>query len=186
MLIIQPITQLDGGLLRRLITGYTTDAVYRASRTETDALTVFELRLTPLAQPYTKEYGALLDDEAQRRYAALAAAGHAFGAFDGSACVGIAVTEPQPWNGSLNVWEFHITPASRGQGIGRRLMNAVLARARELALRTVVCETQTTNVPAIRFYRALGFTLDGLDLSLYANDAYPNGEMAVWLKQAVE
>lgn len=28
-------------------------------------------------------------------------------------------------------------------------------------------ETQNTNVPAVRFYREMGFSLDAIDLSLY-------------------
>jgi ribosomal protein S18 acetylase RimI-like enzyme len=47
----------------------------------------------------------------------------------------------------------------------------------------IVCETQNTNVPAIRFYRALGFTVDGIDVSLYTNDDLARGEVALFLKK---
>jgi ribosomal protein S18 acetylase RimI-like enzyme len=50
-------------------------------------------------------------------------------------------------------------------------------------MRVLVCETQSTNVPAIRFYRALGFVLEGLDLSLYSNHDYPDGEIAIFMKR---
>jgi ribosomal protein S18 acetylase RimI-like enzyme len=47
-------------------------------------------------------------------------------------------------------------------------------------------ETQATNVPAIRFYMALGFAVVGLDLSLYGNDDAARGEVALFMARAVE
>jgi ribosomal protein S18 acetylase RimI-like enzyme len=43
----------------------------------------------------------------------------------------------------------------------------------------ILCETQTTNVPAIDFYRRVGFKLEGIDLSYYSNEDWPDGEVAV-------
>jgi hypothetical protein len=40
-------------------------------------------------------------------------------------------------------------------------------------------------VPAIRFYHALGFTLDGVDISFYSNDDLARGEIAVFMKKGV-
>jgi ribosomal protein S18 acetylase RimI-like enzyme len=56
------------------------------------------------------------------------------------------------------------------------------ARACAAGLRAVVCETQTTNVPAIAFYRQLGFEIDGVDLSYYSNDDASGGEVAIFMK----
>lgn len=47
----------------------------------------------------------------------------------------------------------------------------------------LVCETQTTNTPAIQFYRALGFVIDGLDLSLYTNHDREHGEVAIFIRR---
>ena len=47
-------------------------------------------------------------------------------------------------------------------------------------------ETQNTNVPAIHFYRSVGFELEGVDLSYYANDDFPDGQIAVFMKKRVE
>jgi ribosomal protein S18 acetylase RimI-like enzyme len=181
---IRPLSSIDAALLERLITGYTSSETYQVTRTETPDTIRFELQLTALEQPFVKRYPPLAATELQR-YRDLAAAGQAFGAFDGETCVGIALCEPQRWNSSLHVWEFHIAPECRGQGAGRALMAAVEAHARGERLRCVVCETQTTNVPAIRFYRALGFSVDAVDLSLYANDDIERGEVAVFLKKRI-
>ena len=47
---IQPLTRVDSSMLQRLITGYETDEIYRVATSETDALTSFDLRLTPAPQ----------------------------------------------------------------------------------------------------------------------------------------
>lgn len=184
MVVIRLLSSIDTSLLERLITGYTSMETYRVTRVETADTIRFELRLTPLEQPFVKRYPPHDSTELQR-YRDLAAAGHAFGAFEGETCIGIALCEPQRWNSSLYVWEFHIALEFQRQGIGRALMAAVEAHARDEGLRCIVCETQTTNMPAIRFYRTLSFTVDAVDISLYANDDIERGEIAVFMKKRV-
>jgi ribosomal protein S18 acetylase RimI-like enzyme len=184
MVVIQPLRDLDEHLLKRLIVGYTTFAIYQVSKTETSEHTSFELRLTPLEQPLIKRYQHL-DAETVRRYAAMARQGHSFGAYIGEECVGIALTELHTWNASLWVQEFHVAPEYRGRGVGRRLMDTLTAHARTCAVRCIVCETQTSDVPAIQFYRAMGFFMDGIDLSYYSNRDQERGEVAVFMKTRI-
>jgi ribosomal protein S18 acetylase RimI-like enzyme len=110
-------------------------------------------------------------------------AGFSFGAYAGELLVGLIITEPQEWNHSLAVWEFHVAPTYRRSGIGRQLMACVEAHARGSGLRMIVCETQNTNAAAILAYRKLGFRIEGIDLSLYSNTDYPDGDIAVFLKR---
>ena len=184
MVVIQPLWDLDEHLLKRLIVGYTTSAVYQVSKTETSEHTSFELRLVPLEQPLVKQYQDL-DAETVQRYIAMARQGHSFGAYVGEQCVGIALTELHRWNASLWVQEFHVAPEYRGQGIGRRLMETLTDHARTCAVRCIVCETQTSDVPAIQFYRAMGFVMDGIDLSYYSNWDQERGEVAVFMKKRI-
>jgi ribosomal protein S18 acetylase RimI-like enzyme len=176
--------EVHAQLLERLIAGYTTTEVYRVVRDETADVIRFELRRTPLKQPFVKRYP--LDEEGVRYYQKLVVAGHAFGAFAGEVCVGVALCEPQRWSHSLIVQELHIAPDAQRQGIGRALMAAVEAHARTERMRCVVCETQNTNMGAIRFYHALGFTVDGVDISLYSNDDLERGEVALFLKKRID
>ena len=46
--------------------------------------------------------------------------------------------------------------------------------------------TQTTNVPAIDFYRKVGFEVDGIDLSYYGNNDVEAGEVALFMKRKLE
>lgn len=182
MLTIQPLAHIDQQVLQRLIIGYETDEVYRVTKSENDTVTSFEVSLTSLPRRFVKRYGPL-DSTTAQRYIAIAQAGHSFAAYDEGQCVALAVNEVQSWNASLTIWEFHVAPSHQGRGIGRRLMETVADLARSQHLRLLMCETQSTNVPAIRFYRALGFVLDGIDLSLYTNQDYPDGEIAIYMKR---
>jgi ribosomal protein S18 acetylase RimI-like enzyme len=179
---IRPLRDLNNQLLERLITGYASTEAFQVVRDESPDLIRFELRLIQRAQPFVKCYPPP-DAATRERYRALATAGHAFGAFDDEQCVGLALIEPYTWNTSLHIHEFHIVPAYHRRGMGRALMAAVEAHARDTEMRRLVCETQTTNVPAIRFYRALGFTVDAVDVSLYSNDDLERGEMALFMKK---
>jgi ribosomal protein S18 acetylase RimI-like enzyme len=184
MLTIQPLTQIDQSALQRLIMGYETDEIYRFTKSETEALTTFELRLTSLPQCCVKRYRPQ-DDATAQRYAVLVQAGSCFAAYSAGHCVAVAICEVQSWNASLTIWEFHVAPSYQRRGVGRRLMETVADHARSQRLRLLVCETQSTNVPAIRFYRALGFVMDGLDLSLYTNQDDPDGEIAIFMKRSL-
>lgn len=181
---IRRLHMLDAGLLRGLIVGYTTTAVYAVTKEETTELTRIELRLESLERPLVRRYPPLGEAEVAR-YAALAAEGHCFGAFADGRCVGLALTEPQAWNRSLWVQELHVAEVHRGRGLGRRLLAATVEHARSLGMRCVVCETQAANVPAILFYRAVGFAVEGVDLSYYSNEDRERGEVAVFMKWAV-
>ena len=50
-----------------------------------------------------------------------------------------------------------VDPAFRGRGIGRRLGEAIIERARELGAQTLFLESDTILGPALRLYRKLGF-----------------------------
>jgi ribosomal protein S18 acetylase RimI-like enzyme len=57
----------------------------------------------------------------------------------------------------INIHDFVVLPASRGKGIGRRLLEAVEAKARELGCCKLTLEVMDKNHQAIRMYQAAGF-----------------------------
>jgi ribosomal protein S18 acetylase RimI-like enzyme len=182
MISIQQLETFDAEALRRLITGYRADARYVVNHQEAESEIAFTLRLVPLDRSYIKRYD-YLDEETRQRYQSAAAPGYCFGAYDGDLLVGIVLAEPHWWNNSLWVWEFHVAETHRRQGIGRRLMETVAEKSKKAGLRTIVCETQTTNTPAIQAYRKLGFRIEGIDISYYTNQDYPDGEVAIFMKR---
>jgi ribosomal protein S18 acetylase RimI-like enzyme len=182
MIEIKSLAQLNPDDLYRLVIGYTSDAKYRVSKTESPEQVALTLELVPLPQPYQKHYDHV-DVKTLKHYQQIPPFGFSFGAYDGPQCVGLALAEPHSWNKSLWVWELHVAETHRRGGVGRQLVEALAEKARTVGLRTLVCETQTTNVPAMRFYHHVGFQIEGVDLSYYSNDDFPDGEIAVFMKK---
>lgn len=182
MVEINQLSQLPLDDLKRVISGYISHHKYVISKTEAADQTVISLQLVRLERPYVKRYDHL-DAETLARYSQVLKHELSFGAYDEDRLVSLVLAEPYPWNNSVWVHEFHVAETHRGQGIGRQLMEYLAETAKAAGLRTIVCETQNTNVSAIRFYRRLGFTLEGIDLSYYTNDDWPDGEIAVFMKK---
>lgn len=82
-------------------------------------------------------------------------------AFWGDRAVGIAVCflgfstfRARP---VLNLHDLAVAPFSRGEGIGRRLLEAVEARARDLSCCKLTLEVKDRNARARRLYASFGF-----------------------------
>lgn len=181
--VIKPLTAVDLDAALALIIGYETDAVYDVSVSESEERVAFELALRPLPAPIQHRYD-YVDDKMRRQYAPLLGKEPCLGAFLGGRLVGMALAERRQWNRTLWVWELHVAPDAHGRGVGRRLMDALAAAGVAAGMRTIECETQTRNVPAIRFYRRVGFNMEGVDVSFYSNDdLHPDREVAVFMKR---
>jgi len=168
--------------LPTIITGYITAEMYVVHKEESEVETAVNLKLVPLSAPKTIIYDHL-DEEELDRLANVVAEGISVGAFVGEQLVGVAIASAEAWNDSLRVWEFHVVEPFRQQGIGRQLMEEMVETAVAHNLRVIVCETQSSNVPAIRAYRKLGFELDAIDLSFYSNEDVEKESVALFMKR---
>jgi len=72
--------------------------------------------------------------------------------------VGIMTRPGYDHRGSLGMG---VLPEYRGRGIGRRLMEEALRRAKERGLERVELEVYAGNIPARRLYDAMGFVEEG-------------------------
>jgi ribosomal protein S18 acetylase RimI-like enzyme len=105
---------------------------------------------------------------------------HAWVAEERDRLVGFAATRYESWNRRVVVAHLYVDVAARGRGIGRALMARALGHGRSQGAQTAWLETQNVNAPAVAAYRALGFELCGLDLTLYR--ATPaEGEFALFM-----
>jgi ribosomal protein S18 acetylase RimI-like enzyme len=57
----------------------------------------------------------------------------------------------------INIHDFVVLPAVRGKGVGRRLLEAVEKKARELGCCKLTLEVMDNNHQALRMYQAAGF-----------------------------
>ena len=85
--------------------------------------------------------------------------------------------EFQEYNRSVRVWDIDVWPKFKRLKIGTAFMDLCKERAKDLSARRIVLETQSSNLPAIEFYKSMGFELIGLDASHYRNDDVERGEV---------
>jgi ribosomal-protein-alanine N-acetyltransferase len=64
-----------------------------------------------------------------------------------------------------------VPPQTRRQGIGRMLVDTILAWARELGASEIRLEVRESNAPALRLYEACGFVVAGRRPGYYADPA---------------
>lgn len=78
------------------------------------------------------------------------------------------------------LWDLRVAPEARGCGVGRALLGAAQAAAREMGGRGMTAETQDINVAACRLYAHAGFIIVRVDPAAYPDIA---GEtQIVWAK----
>lgn len=182
MITIRTLQSVEADVLDLLAaSGYTSTAKYNVHKVETREQTRITMELVVLDQPYVKTW-PVLDDDVER-YRRVVRQELSLGAYVDGQLVGVAIAERRDWNRTLWVWEFHVAETRQMMGVGRQLMDTLANRASRDGLRVMVCETQSTNVPAIEFYRKVGFEVEGIDLSYYSNDDAPDGEVAIFMKR---
>lgn len=86
-------------------------------------------------------------------------------AIDGSAVVGYSsYGQFRPWPAFLYTVEnaIYIAPGRRGQGIGQKLLGALIAVAAERGLRSMVAAVTAENTASLHLHEKLGFARTGL------------------------
>ncbi len=182
MIAVRPLHHFDAERFKAIASGYTTTAIYHVGWVDDPRQATFTL--TREATPEPKVFRFPFSDEDFAHYRAIVPGEYCLAAYDGDQVVGVAIAEAQGWNNVLWVWDFHVAEEYRGQGVGRHLMDTLAQKATAAGLRAIVCETQNTNTSAIDFYRAVGFALEGVDISYYTNDdMLPGHTVAVFMKR---
>ncbi|WP_339214740.1 GNAT family N-acetyltransferase [Solibacillus sp. FSL W8-0372] len=90
---------------------------------------------------------------------------------------GIIVIQHMEWNNTLLIHDLYIDKRFKRKGIGSALVAIAQKRAREMGVRMIVLETQTSNYPAIQFYLKEGFQMIGFNLNSYSNEDVKNNEV---------
>lgn len=145
--------------------------------------TVVRLVERPFDQPFHKQIGYRydLDELARTRQRLEEGESLQLVAERAGRLIAIVEVEPEHWRNTAIIWVLFVDANHRGQGLGRRLFERALAWARRNDVRALVLETQTNNVPALRFYQRLGFRVCGLDTQFYTNQDVAKREVALFL-----
>lgn len=88
------------------------------------------------------------------------------GAYDGDMCVGVAVLRKQMFK-YLYLDDLKVNSAYRGNGIGKMLVAACIAKAKEEKMQGVYTIGQDNNLSACLFYLKQGFEVGGFDNRSY-------------------
>lgn len=75
--------------------------------------------------------------------------------------------------------DIHIHQTEQNKGIGSKLLAIVKKQATKIGVRAIVLETQTSNYPAIQFYKKHGFNLMGRELFSYSNNDVEKKEVRI-------
>lgn len=161
--------------------GYISNYKYVVTKEETVDETLISIKRVKLNSPYERKWPQL--DEDFDRYNEFLKQGYSFGAFHNENLIGVVIVERRKWNNSFFIEDIEIAESHRNKGIGGMLINEVEEVAKKNGIRVISLEVQSTNVPAIDFYRKNGFELDGVDLSYYTNTDTIDGEVAFFMKK---
>lgn len=96
---------------------------------------------------------------------------------------GFATVEYEAWHARVVLWFLYIAPEWRRRGVGRMLLDQVEAYGRERGATHVWLETSNVNVPGVRAYERLGYSLAGIDTRFYGS--YMPGETAIYMAKSL-
>lgn len=162
--------------------GYRSTQMYHVTRESSMNSFSFRFHLIDLEAPYMKK--EMNNEDDLRRYQSLVKMGCSFGLFVENELVALAISEPQSWNNTLMLWHIQVHHEKRRRAYGKTLLNEVVLIAQANGFRAVTVETQNTNTGAIQFYLSNGFTIEGIDLSLYTKEAGQE-EVAVYMRKFI-
>lgn len=142
------------------------------------ALRLRGLRESPAAfgSTYESEVDTPLEQIAERLARGAGREDVMFGAFDdvGGALVGLAGLGRQTGRKTRHragVWGMYVAPEARGRGVGRALMEALIAHARTLdGVERLTLGVEGGNESARALYQSLGFVTYGNEPQAYALD----------------
>lgn len=152
-------------------------------RSEAGGWPTFQFVERTFETPFVKEVGYRYDvvQMEQTRYRLQQGGSLLLVAEAAERLVAVLEVEGETWRNTALVWALFVDKAWRGQGLGTTLLKRAEAWARRRKFRALVLETQTNNLPAIRFYQRQGYQIAGFDTHFYTNQDVERREVGLFL-----
>lgn len=163
--------------------GFKTNKTYVVEKRECEDELIISVKIKDLKETYQKEWSN--NSESQKFFEEVIKQGLSFRASINEELVGVLIVSEIKWNNSLWIENIIISEKHRGKGIGKALLKNLMMLASERKIRIVGLETQSTNYPAIQFYKKYGFEIDGIDFSLYPSSSEGKIDVAIIMKRKV-
>lgn len=94
---------------------------------------------------------------------------------EAGAPLGVVLAIPEP-DGTVELKAVAVEAGRHNQGVGRRMLAAVLAELRQRGVRRVVVGTANSSIDALAFYQKVGFRLSWIERDYFTpKRGYPDG-----------
>ncbi|BAU87092.1 acetyltransferase family protein [Streptomyces laurentii] len=155
---------------------FTSDTVFEVVESE-DGFGIRPTRLDPPLHKVFPDEEPWGDQESEgtRRFVAL----------DDDRVCGYVDASYESWNRRLTIADIEVAGPYQGRGIGRTLMDHAVDWGRTRGAGHVWLEVTHINAPAVHAYERMGFSLCGLDTSLYRGTA-SEGEIALFMSRLLD
>ena len=81
------------------------------------------------------------------------------------------------WNNTIQIIDIFIKPEYRNQGLGLKLINFLISRAKKTRYRCLIAEAPSLN-PVLELYKKVGFKKCGYNDRYYSNNGK---EICIWM-----
>ena len=141
---------------------YQTDSYYEISVQEHGEDYSIQMELVPMMETVKKHFtDQLMEGWLENPIV--------YGVFVDQNLAGVLELNYESWNQRLRIANILIFEPYRRLHLGFALMREAIREGNQMGARALILETQSCNVPAIRFYRQCGFVLAGFDLNCYGD-----------------
>jgi len=166
-----------------IASGYTTNRVFVLDRAMTDKELVWTLREASLPHAFTKIYDSGDPREWLQSYPDAGSPDdfNFYGCRSSGLILGLLTWRSVDWNEVISLIDIRVRESHRRQGLGTLLVEALQSECRRSHMRGITVETQTSNLPAVRFYLKHGFSVCGFHEYLYTNNDMERNDVALFL-----
>ena len=161
-------TQYPNG--KKVLYTYETTTFYQIKSVQTENGWTFTLHEQSTPQPFVKQ----LEEEMFDAYKD--GSNYYVAQWNGEEAA-VLVVQQLDWNNTLLIHDLYVYERFKRLGIGSKLIAYVKDRAKNLGVRAITLETQTSNYPAVQFYLKHGFQLVGFNTISYSNEDVEKGEV---------